>query len=188
VEEAAPAYDAGEGLDVLMALWFVGYDQVIDAMAKAAGRTVGPETLEPATLAIYYAAQAMDPRRLLDGLDRRNGIARALGRFFAAYDVWLTPTTAQPPEAWGLYGQDREDLSAEEYLRVAEEPVQFCLPYNLAGCPAISLPLAQTADGLPIGIQLGAPHGEEARLLSLAALLEAEMPWAQRRPPLHVGG
>jgi len=186
VEEAAPVYDADAGLDVLRALWFVGYDRAIDALAEEAGRVVGPESLEPATLAIYRAAQATDPLELLEGLDQRNTMTRALGRFFSDYDVWLTPTTAQPAESWGRYDQNRAGVSAEAYLRLTEEPVQFCLPYNVSGCPAISLPLAQTSDGLPIGIQLGAPHGEEARLLSLATLLEAEKPWAQRRPPLHV--
>jgi amidase len=48
---------------------------------------------------------------------------------------------------------------------------------NVTGSPAISLPLARTADGLPIGVQIGAPLGEERRLLSLAYELEAAMPW-----------
>ena len=187
VEEAAPAYDADAGLEILKALWFVGYDKGIDALAQAAGRSLGPDTLEPATRSIYAAAKAMDPLALMEGLAGRGEMARMLGRFFADYDVWLTPTTAQPPEPWGRYGQDREGLSADAYLRLTEEPVQFCLPYNVAGCPAISLPLAQTRDGLPIGIQLGAAHGHEARLLALAALLQAERPWAGRRPLLHAG-
>jgi len=185
VEEAAPAYEAEEGLEILKALWFVGYDKGIDALAQAAGRALGPDTLEPATRAIYAAAQAMDPLELMQGLARRGDVARRLGGFLADYDLWLTPTTAQPAEPWGRYGQDRERVSADAYLRLTEEPVQFCLPYNVAGCPAISLPLAETRDGLPIGIQFGAAHGQEARLLALAGVLEAERPWAGRRPPLH---
>ena len=52
----------------------------------------------------------------------------------------------------------------------------------MTGQPAISLPLHQSADGLPIGVQLvGPPAGEEV-LLSLAAQLEQAAPWIDRRP------
>jgi amidase len=53
------------------------------------------------------------------------------------------------------------------------------------GTPAISLPLALHADGLPIGVQLGAHPAQEHLLLQVAAQLEAARPWAQRLPPLH---
>jgi amidase len=55
---------------------------------------------------------------------------------------------------------------------------------NITGQPAISLPLDQTADGLPIGIQLTGPPAGEALLLSLATQLEAARPWADRRASL----
>ena len=54
------------------------------------------------------------------------------------------------------------------------------------GTPAISLPLAMHSNGLPIGVQLGANPAEEHILLQLSALLEQEMPWKDRVPPLHV--
>jgi len=48
---------------------------------------------------------------------------------------------------------------------------------NVSGSPAISLPLARTDAGLPLGVQLAAPYGEERRLLELAYELEAASPW-----------
>gem|GEM_PF-3454022 len=55
---------------------------------------------------------------------------------------------------------------------------------NIAGAPAISLPLAWSEGGLPIGMQLAARRGADGLLLALAAQLEAARPWAGRVPPI----
>lgn len=62
----------------------------------------------------------------------------------------------------------------------------FAALYNMTGQPAISLPLATTANGLPLGMQFVASMGDEATLLQLAAQLEAAVPWAKNRPSSHV--
>ena len=56
---------------------------------------------------------------------------------------------------------------------------------NLTGQPAMSLPLHVTPEGLPVGVQVIGPMGDEKRLLALAAQLEAEVDWARHlpRPP-----
>jgi amidase len=54
----------------------------------------------------------------------------------------------------------------------------------MTGQPAISLPLAQSQSGLPIGMMFAARYGDEATLFRLAAQLEKERPWADRHPPL----
>jgi len=61
----------------------------------------------------------------------------------------------------------------------------FTLPFNVTGQPAISLPLYETAAGLPIGIQIAANMGHEPLLLRLSAELEQAMPWAGRMPTVH---
>jgi amidase len=60
----------------------------------------------------------------------------------------------------------------------------FCPLANMTGQPAISLPLGVTATGLPIGVQLVGRFGEDARVLALAAQLEAAQPWIRRLPPV----
>jgi amidase len=51
--------------------------------------------------------------------------------------------------------------------------------------PAISVPTGQSADGLPIGVQIVAAHGREDLLLQVAAQLEEALPWGGRRPRVH---
>jgi amidase len=58
---------------------------------------------------------------------------------------------------------------------------------NFTGQPAMSVPLHWTSDGLPCGMQFMAPFGDEATLFRLAAQLEAERPWFDRRPPVFAG-
>ncbi|WP_425358647.1 amidase family protein [Truepera radiovictrix] len=59
--------------------------------------------------------------------------------------------------------------------------------FNLTGQPALSLPLAWSRAGLPLGVQLVARSAHEETLLSVAAALEARRPWQHRRPRWHVG-
>ncbi len=55
--------------------------------------------------------------------------------------------------------------------------------WNLTGQPAIAVPAGLSPDGLPLSVQIVSPPGREGPLLSLAAQLEAERPWAERHPP-----
>ncbi|MDG4879376.1 amidase family protein [Mesorhizobium sp. WSM4935] len=60
----------------------------------------------------------------------------------------------------------------------------FNFPFNISGLPAISLPVGQSAGGVPIGVQLVGRYGDEATVLALSTQLEEEMPWKDRRPAL----
>jgi amidase len=70
-------------------------------------------------------------------------------------------------------------------LREAREMtgVQAAAAFNISGHPAISLPLGQTADQVPIGVQVVARYGREDLLFRVASQLEQALPWAARRPP-----
>jgi len=186
VWEEAPEFDGEEASRKMLDVWFFGFAENLDAVAAKLGRKVGPDTLEPITLKIYEHSKGITTKRFLDSHNAINTLRRKLGRLMARCDVWISPTTAAVAEPHGLYNQGREGVSAEDFLVTADRPLQFTFQHNVMGTPAISLPLALHSSGLPIGVQLGANPAQEHILLQLAALLEQEMPWKDRVPPLHV--
>jgi amidase len=111
------------------------------------------------------------------GLHARRGIAAT-----AHLDAVLTPTVALLPRPVGWFQEPAGD-PAEDFER-QKRFTPFTAIYNTTGQPAVSLPLAWSAEGLPIGMMFVGRPRQETLLLSLAAQLEAARPWAERRPPI----
>ena len=107
--------------------------------------------------------------------------SRRVARYFEAFDVWLTPVTAEPPPRLGAFDAPSENPLLP-LLRAAAY-VPFTPLANLTGQPAMSVPLAWNGEGLPVGSHFLGRYGDEATLLRLAAQLEEARPWAGRRPP-----
>lgn len=106
---------------------------------------------------------------------RLRGIRRRMAELYQTYDALLTPTLADPtPPIGHLAPTDYQQVIDRLTDWVAFTPVQ-----NVSGDPAISLPLAQTVDGMPLGMMLAADVGQEALLLELAYELEEARPWAR---------
>jgi amidase len=105
--------------------------------------------------------------------------ARALRRL-APYDAVLTPTLAQPPLPVGAL---RDDADPARDFQNQKEFTPYTSAWNVTGMPAVSLPLHQTPDGLPVGVMLAGRPGEDRQLLALAAQVEAAAPWHDRRAP-----
>lgn len=105
---------------------------------------------------------------------RLRRFARHYDRGFEQYDVLMNPTLAMPPPQLGFLGP-------EVAFDVALERLKWFIPFtpvqNVAGGPAISLPLAMSTEGLPIGVQLASRLGQERTLLELALELEEAAPW-----------
>jgi amidase/6-aminohexanoate-cyclic-dimer hydrolase len=108
-------------------------------------------------------------------------IAQALSEFFADVDVFLSPTLCTPPLRIGELDTMASDLSGISPLLRRYIPGTSL--FNMSGQPAMSVPLAWTASGLPIGMMFAARFGDEAMLLRLASQLEQQQPWKNRRPP-----
>ena len=114
--------------------------------------------------------------RLPLALIRLRGAHRHTARFAQTYDAVLTPTLADetPPIGYLDPMADYQQIIDRLQDWVAFTPLQ-----NVTGEPAISLPLAESANGLPVGMMLSAAVGEEVRLLELAYELEEARPWAR---------
>lgn len=142
---------------------------------------------EPHVRANRRAAQAVDSLSYVASVHRLQRLTRQMmSRWGSEFDLLVTPTMAiTPPRAGEILAAVHKGASegGGPALQVFQMAV-FTSGFNMSGQPAISLPLHQTAAGVPVGVQLvGEPFGE-ARLLRVAAALEQALPWAQRRPAL----
>jgi len=142
------------------------------------------EAVSRRVLADARDACALD---LVAELDAAGRVTQDLDRFLAGYDLLVTPTLGRLPVPHGTLDYDDPNHTVEGWLRAIFEFGPFTSVANVTGVPAISLPLGQSAGGLPIGVQLLATHGREDLLLRVAAVLEQALPWKDRRPGLFVG-
>jgi Asp-tRNA(Asn)/Glu-tRNA(Gln) amidotransferase A subunit family amidase len=181
VDEAAPAFDAA-GLDQHYNLVFaVGAAGNIRLRARALGRELEPSGFERVTWAMLEEAERVTGPAFVQSVNRLHGISREIAAFFKTYDVLLTPTLAEPPVKLGVIDMMSEDVDA--YRDRLWRFTPFTYAFNVTGQPAMSVPLAWNAAGLPIGVQFVGRYGAEATLFRLAAQLETARPWADRRPP-----
>ena len=187
VEAAAIEFDPDAYNSVVVGAFSLSAAATADWLTRMTGRPATAEYLEPITLA------HIDHGRRLTGLDayaletRANSVRRRVAGCLAGLDAVITPTIAQLPiplgSAWGM----TEGISAYDFGMDQEWWIPFTAVFNVTGQPAISLPLAMSTDGLPIGVQIAAGYGREDLLIRLALQLEEAMPWAGRRPPVHAG-
>jgi amidase len=170
VSERSPAY--GRAFDAAAVRYLCG-------IAQEARRIERPERLQRRTRGFARMGRAARP---LLGWARgaEAGQAARINALFGDYDVLLTPVNASPPVSAARW----EGTSAPRCLMGMTAVHPFPGIWNHTGQPAISVPGPPSRDGLPIGAQLVGPPDGEDRLLSLAGELEAELGWAERRPPL----
>jgi amidase len=185
VVEPAPVPFPAERWAAFRALWSVG----------ALSAPVPPERegdLVPLTRWLREAGRSVSGLAYAEAVAAVQALAREVATAWAAFDVVVTPTLAQPPAPVGGL-RDDADPAGDFDAQSAYTP--WTSIYNLTGAPAISLPLhwarlpAGAVDGpgvlLPIGVMVGARLGEEETLLALAGQLEQAMPWRHRRAPIR---
>jgi amidase len=180
VVEVDPPWQA-DGLQELFGVVFSSYIAVsIASSGMVAGREPRAEDMEPMSWAILSMIEKLGAIESMAAAARLQAFTRRLVASLQPYDALLTPSLAERPLTLGTLDTAAADPMSTFTRSGLFTP--FTPVFNASGQPAISLPLYEGEDGLPLGVQLvGRPAGEAA-LLALATQLEAAMPWAQRRP------
>ena len=147
------------------------------------GRAIALDEFEISTRPSIEFGRRLSAIDVINALNTAHRMGREVAAFMADYDLLLSPTTASPAIPLGVLAPHNPDL--EDHVANIFGFAAFTPMANVTGQPAISLPLAESADGLPIGIQFAARFGDEATLFRIAAQMEAARPWIARRPPIY---
>jgi amidase len=179
VEIADPPDIDGQALsDGFFAVAALAMAQMAQLAASALGRPPGPAGLEPFTLELIDWAATLGQDAPADCERTLAEAGRDYLRLFERCDVVLSPTLARV--GWPI-GHLSPSAGRESLIRRTEEAVGYTPIHNVAGCPAMTVPLGRH-DGLPVGIHFAAAPGADRLLLALAYELEASAPWATAMP------
>ncbi len=180
VEEAGFDLDSIRLGPAFLTVYSAGLAANIEAAARTTGREPQENDFEAMTWNFYRRAKEFTGAQYLMAVTALQRAGRAFGKFFENYDAWLTPSLGSLPLPVGIINFNDPKASFADH-RIAGFALYNPL-YNVSGQPAITLPLATSKDGLPIGVMFGGRYAEEATLLQLAGQLETARPWSQRRP------
>ena len=174
------ACDEPDRIAAFIPIWATLAASNLDAFGAALGRELTAGDVEPLTWWQAEHGRSQRGTDFVDAVTRMQAFSRRMLQWWSdGFDLLLTPTLGEPPLPLGVLQTPDEPLRG--YARSAA-----FTPYtpvaNQTGQPAISIPLHENADGLPIGVHLVAAYGREDLLLRVAAQLENADPWAARRP------
>lgn len=181
VEEACPSYDAariGAAYPLLIA---ANVQAAIDQYCEVAGVTAGPDSVENVIRVLGKSGHDKTAVDMVRAVWAMHGTGRQVAPFFQRYDVLLTPVVATPPPPLGTLDTSTSDIDA--YLRAVFSFIPFTALANIAGIPAMNVPLHWNSDNVPIGVQFVSGYGNDGLLFRLAGQLERAQSWLRRRPP-----
>ena len=180
VEEAYPAaLDDGQGVGAYVTIVASSVASALDGFAAKVGKPVTTNDVEPLTWALAELGRSFPAPQYVDAITTVHGFGRQMAAWWeGGFDLLLTPTTGAPPPRIGELANDPNEPLAP--FAAAAPYGAFTLNFNLTGQPAISLPVHQTDDGLPVGAHLVAPYGREDLLIEVAAELEGIFGWADQ--------
>jgi amidase len=182
VREATPEWD-DESFAASWGTYMTGAAQhLVRAVERLHGGTVDPSRLEPATRAWLIDSAQVTLVDYLEAGERLWAYARRLLNGWQDDEVLLLPTlTRLPAPVGGIRSQAGVTDDASRFSALVRI-------WNVTGQPAVSLPLAETAEGIPVGVQLIAAPGRDHVLIGLAAQIEAASGWKPDAPAIAGGG
>lgn len=178
VEKGAPTIDPDAVADAIAVLHTVSNVGLHALAVNHLGREPDEDEFEPSTWVMVREGFCTTGVAYAGAIDAIHAQTRRFAAGMSGYDVLLVPTLLTGPPPYALLDQPRGSTRA--FFDVEFATTGWTSLANVTGWAAISLPLASTDNGLPIGVQLMAP--DEMVLLQLAAQLEMAAPWTQRRP------
>ncbi len=197
VQEAEPQMDMYQLAKDWMYIWFAMCAVSVDAVRAQTGCSI--QAFEADTLSMAAFGRTLRADQYAAAHARWQQYMISLDRFLSRHDFWLTPTLAQPPlrigendtpklikagvrmaVGLGMNHLIRWSGQMEKNIMRNMAPMPYTLIANVTGVPAMSVPLYWCDNGLPLGVQFVGTHGDEGKLLSLAAQLERAQPWRHR--------
>lgn len=155
--------------------------QLISQREKLLGRTAGSDELETVTHALVARGKSHTAQSYVSAVGRLHELGRLHARMMSGYDAWLTFTmSVRPPEA-GM--QMARMSSVDDYISTILDMMPVTAFQNITGQPAMSFPIHQTAEGIPIGCHFTAPYGRDDTLFRLAYELEEALEGLSRISP-----
>jgi amidase len=152
----------------------------LKGVAETVEEVPHPERLESRTRGFGRLGKILPERLYQQAMSRRPAEIARVNAIFDHCDVLVMPVmggTALPIRRWEGKGALQTVLGMSRFY-------PYCVPWNHLGNPAMAVPAGFSPDGMPLSIQVIGRRGDEATLLSLAAQIEAERPWGDRRPPI----
>ncbi|HEY0646280.1 amidase [Phenylobacterium sp.] len=151
----------------------------IEAECERRGRPLAEGEIEPATYDIYRRGKETAAPAYVRAVQAVHAYGRAAASLFGTYDVLLLATLGRPAIPIGHLFEKPEETVQRLFSYMPNTQA-----FNNSGQPAMTVPLAWSSGGLPIGLQFAARTGEEALLFRLAGQLEQAKPWFDRVAPL----
>ncbi|MGM0751519.1 MAG: amidase family protein [Bacillota bacterium] len=198
VEEKEVPVDGHKIARSFLTMYFGETAALLTSLEEVLGRKATYADVEPSTWLLGLIGKATPAEEFILSMREWDKAAYQMETFHETYDFYLTPTTAFPPAKIG----ELEPTHTEKFLirsigklglrrllkkigivdQIAQKNLMrtpFTQLANLTGQPAMSLPIHQTSEGLPVGVQVMAAKGREDLLLQLAGEIEKSEHWLE---------
>ncbi len=185
VEEVDAPWKGADLLPTFSVLWAANVSTSVTHGQLVTGTEPTPENIEPLSMWLYETGRSITAPQYVMAVAQLQAFARGVISFWSDWDVLLTPALGKLPVKHGAIDPCGENPAHE--FKKSGEFTPYTAGMNVTGQPAISVPVGQSSEGLPLGTQLiGAPL-QEGLLLAVARQLEEARPWADRVPPEPTG-
>ena len=137
---------------------------IIDMYEKSRSEGFGPEVRRRIMAGTFTLSAGYYDAYYLKAQKVRNKIVHEFAQAYAQVDLIVMPTTPSAAFAIGSHSKDPVEMYLEDL---------YTVPVNLAGLPAISLPVAKSQNGMPLGLQIIGKQLSDELVLQAAARFEA---------------